>query len=227
MAIATGVTVQCSECGAEIPPEARASFCPACGVPLTAVAEETAEARRSANRWFVALAAALAAGAVALGVVAWRLIESVDANGNGGEGPAAEAMDELAPVAEDWIDAREHIADEARVGDPDGVVVAVESAGAWTEVALEDVAEVAADVDGDSVPLYQRLVAIFDARLDALRGLEATGGVTASLAWTAGEAQLDALGAESDEVICEIAGQMRDEGDDPGDHITPAMDVDC
>jgi hypothetical protein len=70
-------------------------------------------------------------------------------------------------------------------------------------------------------------VAIFDARLDALRGLEATGGVTASPAWAAGEAQLDALGAESDEVICEIADQMRDEGDDPGDHITPAMEVDC
>jgi len=227
MAIATGLTVHCSECGAEIPPEARANFCPACGVPLTAVAEETADARRSANRWFVALAAALAVGALALGVAAWRLVRSVDANGNGGDGPAAEAMDELAPVAEDWIDAREHITDEARAGDPDGVAVAVESAGAWTEVAVEDVAEVAADVDGDSAPLYQRLVAIFDARLDALRGLEATGGVTASPAWTAGEAQLDALGLESDEVICEIADQMRDEGDDPGDHITPAMDVDC
>src|SRR5918994_5728301 len=174
MAIATGVTVHCSECGAEIPPEARASFCPACGVPLTAVAEETAEARRSANRWFVALAAALAAGGGAPGGGAGGLIEAVGANGNGGEGPPAEAMDELAPVAEGWIDAREHITDEARVGDPDGVAVAVASAGAWTEVALEDVAEVAVDVDGDSAPLYQRLVAIFDARLDALRGLEAT-----------------------------------------------------
>lgn len=196
-------------------------------MPLTAVAEETAEARRSANRWFVALAAVLAAGTLALGVAAWRLIRSVDANGNGGEGPAAEAMDELAPVAEDWTDEREHITDEARAGDPDGVAVAVDNAAAWTEVALEDVAEVAADVDGDSAPLYQGLVAIFDARLDALRGLEATGGVTASPAWSAGEAQLDALEAESDEVICEIADQMRDEGDDPGDHFTPAMEVDC
>ena len=227
MAIATELTVRCSECGAEIPPEARASFCPACGVPLTAVAEETAEARRSANRWFVALAAALAVGALALGVAAWRLIRSVDANGDGGDGPAAEAMDELAPVAEDWIEAREHITDEALAGDPDGVAVAVEGAGAWTEVALEDVAEIAAGVDGDSAPLYQQLVAIFDARLDALSALEATGGVTALPAWTAGEAQLDALGAESDEVTCEIADQMRDEGDDPDDHITPAMDVDC
>src|ERR671910_2761168 len=149
MAIATGLSVHCSECGAEIPPEARANFCPACGVPLTAVAEETADARRSANRWFVALAAALAVGALALGVAAWRLIRSVDANGNGGDGPAAEAMDELAPIAEDWIDAREHITDEARAGDPDGVAVAVESAGAWTQGAVAGAAEGAADVGGD------------------------------------------------------------------------------
>jgi hypothetical protein len=35
------------------------------------------------------------------------------------------------------------------------------------------------------------------------------------------------LGRESDEIICQIAGVMRDEGDDPDAHVTPAMDVAC
>jgi predicted RNA-binding Zn-ribbon protein involved in translation (DUF1610 family) len=227
MAMATDLTVHCAACGAEVPPEARANFCPACGMPLTPVAEETAEVRRSANRWLAALAVVLVAGTLALGVVVWRLIRSVDGSGAGSEGPAAEAMDELAPVAEDWIEQREDIAAEVEVGDPNGVAIAVEDAAAWTAVAAEDVAEIAADVDGDSAPLYERMVTVFDARLDALGGLEATDGETASPAWAAGEAQLDALGVESDELICGIAAEMRDEGDDPADHITPAMDVDC
>jgi hypothetical protein len=54
-----------------------------------------------------------------------------------------------------------------------------------------------------------------------------TLGLPSSLVGVAAGPQLDALGAESDEVICEIADQMRDEGDDPDDHITPAMEVDC
>ena len=198
-------------------------------MPLTTAAEETAEVRRSANRWWVALAVLLVAGTLALGVAVWRLIRSVDggAVGADSEGPAAEAMDELVPIAEDWIEQREDIAVEVEAGDADGVAVAVENAAAWTEVAVEDVAEIAADVEGDSAPLYQRLVTVFDARLGVLAGLETTDGETASPAWATGEAQLDALGAESDEIICGIAGEMRDEGDDPDDHITPAMDVDC
>jgi hypothetical protein len=35
------------------------------------------------------------------------------------------------------------------------------------------------------------------------------------------------LGAESDDLICQIAGEVRAEGDDPDAHVTPAMDVDC
>ena len=226
MAIATGLTVHCSACGAEIPLEARANFCPACGIPLNPVAEDTDHARRSANRWLALLAVVVVAGVLALGAFVWRLIRSVDP-GDGGAGPAAEAMDEFAPVAEDWIDRRDHITDEANVGDSDAVLLAVDDAVAWTDVAVEDVAEVAAGVDGDSAPLYQQLVVIFDGRLDALRSLEATGGATATSAWVAGEAQLDALGAESDQLICQIAGEMRDEGDDPEAHVTPAMNVDC
>ncbi len=226
MATATGLTAQCSACGAEIPLEARANFCPACGIPLTPVAEDTADVRRSANRWLATLAMVVIAGALALGVVTWRLIRSVGPRA-GDEGPAAEAMDEFAPIADDWIDAREHINDAANVGDPDGVLLAVDDTVAWTEIAVDDVAEIAADAEGDSVPLYQQLAAVFDGRLDALRRLEATGGATASPAWAAAEAQLDALGAESDELICQIAGEMRDEGDDADAHITPAMDVDC
>jgi hypothetical protein len=224
MAIATGLTVHCSACGAEIPPEARANFCPACGLPLTPVAEETAELRRSTNRWLLVLAATLVAGLLALGVAIWRLVVH---DGDGGEGPAAEAMDDLAPIAEDWIDQRNDIGDEAELGDADGVVVAVDDAGAWTEIAVEDVAEIAADVEGDSALQYQQLVVVFGGRLDALRDLEATEGATASPAWVAGQAQLDALGAESDELICEIAGVMQAEGDDPSDHISPAMQVEC
>lgn len=226
MAIATDLTARCSACGAEFPLEARANFCPACGIALTAAAEDTADARRSANRWWATLVIVLLAAALALGVVMWRLIRSVDA-GTGDEGPAAEAMDEFAPIAEDWIDAREHIIDEAEAGDSDGVLLAVEDAAAWTDTAAGDVAELAADVEGDSAPLYEQLGAVFDDRRDALRSLEATGGATGSAAWAAGEAQLDALGAESDELICQIAGEMRDEGNDPDAHITPAMDVDC
>jgi hypothetical protein len=226
MAMATGLKAHCSACGAEIPLEARANFCPACGIPLTPVAEATADVRRSVNRWLVTLAVVLVAGVLALGVATWRLIRSVSPSGNG-EGPAAEAMDEFAPVAEDWIDERARITGEADVGDPDAVLLAVDDAAAWTEVAVEDVAEIAAGAQGDSAPRYQELVAVFDDRLDVLRSLEATGGAIASTAWSAGEAQLDVLGAESDELICQIAGEMRDEGDDPDAHITPAMDVDC
>jgi predicted RNA-binding Zn-ribbon protein involved in translation (DUF1610 family) len=226
MAIPTDLTVHCSACGAEIPLEARANFCPACGIALNAVAEDTADARRSANRWWATLLVVVLAAAFALGAVMWRLIRSVDP-GVGDEGPAAEAMDELAPIAENWIDAREHIDDEADVGDADGVVLAVEDTVAWTDIAAGDVAELAAGVEGDSGPLYRQLGAVFDGRLDALRTLEATGGATGSSAWAAGEAQLDALGSESDELICQIAGEMRDEGDDADAHITPAMDVDC
>jgi|Tabmets5t2r1_1033131.scaffolds.fasta_scaffold10898_3 predicted RNA-binding Zn-ribbon protein involved in translation (DUF1610 family) len=226
MAIATGQSVHCSACGAEIPLEARANFCPACGIGLTAAAEETADARRSANRSWAALVIVLLAAGLALAVMTWRLVRSVDP-GSGDEGPAAAAMDEFAPIAEDWIDARERLDEEAEVGDADGALLAVEDTVAWTEAAAGDVAELAADVEGDSAPLYEQLGAVFDDRLDALRGLEATGGATGSAAWAAGEAQLDALGTESDELICQIAGEMRDEGNDPDAHITPAMDVDC
>jgi predicted RNA-binding Zn-ribbon protein involved in translation (DUF1610 family) len=226
MAIATDLTAHCSACGAEIPLEARANFCPACGIALTATTEETADARRSANRWWATLVIVLLGAALALGVVVWRLIRSVDPVSSD-EGPASGAMDEFAPIAEDWIDAREHINEEAELGDADGVLLAVEDAVAWTDIAAGDVAELAAEVEGDSAPLYEQLGAVFDDRLDALRSLEATGGATGSAAWGAGEVQLDALGAESDELICQIAGEMRDEGNDPDAHITPAMDVDC
>jgi predicted RNA-binding Zn-ribbon protein involved in translation (DUF1610 family) len=226
MATATPLTTQCSACGAEIPLEARANFCPACGMPLTEVAEDTAEARRSANRWLATLVIVVAAAALALGVMMWRLVGSVGPSA-GDEGSAADAMDEFAPIAEDWVDEREHVTDEAALGDSDAVILAVDDAAAWTETAVDDVAQIAADADGGSAPLYQQLVAVFDGRLDALHRLQATGGATASAEWAAGEAQLDALGAESDEIICGIAGEMRDEGDDPDAHITPSMDVDC
>ncbi len=195
-------------------------------MPLTEVAEETAEARRSANRWLATLVIVGAAAALALGGMMWRLIGSVGPSG-GVEGSAADAMDEFAPIAEDWVDEREHVTDEADLGDSDAVILAVDDAAAWTEIAVDDVAQIAADVDGGSAPLYQQLVAVFDGRLDALHSLQATGGATASAEWAAGEAQLDALGAESDEIICDIAGEMRDEGDDPDAHITPSMDVAC
>lgn len=227
MAIATDLMAHCSACGAEIPLEARANYCPACGIALT-VGEDTADVRRSANRWWATLVVVSVAAGLALGVVVWQLIRSVNPGpGAAEEGPAAEAMDEFGPMAEDWIDAREHVDDQAGVGDPDSVLLAVEDAVAWTEVAADDVTELAAGVEGDSAPLYQRLGAVFDDRLDALRSLQATGGETGSPAWAAGEAQLDARGVESDALICQIAGEMRDEGDDPDAHITPAMDLDC
>jgi hypothetical protein len=226
MATATDLTAHCSACGAEIPVDTRANFCPACGSALTAAAEEMAGAKRSVNRWWATLLVVVLAGAFALGAVLWRLIRSVDA-GVGDEGPAAEAMNEFAPIAEEWVDARGRIDEEAEVGDADGVVLAVEDAVEWTEIAAGDVAELAADVEGDSAPLYGQLGVVFDDRLDALRGLDAAGGTTGSAAWAAGEAQLDALGAESDELICQIAGQMRSEGDDADAHITPAMGVAC
>jgi hypothetical protein len=226
MAIARDLTAHCSACGAEIPLEARANFCPTCGMALTAEAEEVADARRSVNRWWAVLLVVLLSAALAFGVAMSRLTRSLDRN-DGDSGSAAEAMDVFAPIAEDWIDARGRIDEEADVGDADGVVLAVEDAVAWTEIATGDVANLAADVEGGSAPLYGRLGAVFDDRLDALRGLDAAGGATGSAAWTAGEAWLDALGAESDDLICQIAGEMRREGDDADAHISPAMGVDC
>jgi predicted RNA-binding Zn-ribbon protein involved in translation (DUF1610 family) len=224
MAMANGLTLRCSACGAEIPPDARANFCPACGIPLTVVAEETAETRRSANRWLVALAVVLLAGMLALGLMVWRLLEAAQ---GGDEGPAAEAMDRFAPIAEDWVEQRDEIDDAAEAGDPDGVVVAVEAAEAWSDDAVDDVADIADDVEGESASQYQELTAVFDGRLEALDSLDAADGDTTSPAWATGQAQLDALGTESDDLICGIAGVMDDEGDDPDDHITVAMQVDC
>lgn len=226
MATATRLTTRCSACGAEVPLGARTNFCPACGMPLTPAAEDTAEARRSANRGWATLVIVVAAAALALGALMWRLTGSVAPSG-GDEGSAAEAMDEFAPIAERWVEERDHVTAEADLGDSDAVIVAVDDAAARTETAVDDLAQIAADADGGSAPLYQRLVAVFDGRLDALHRLQATGGATASAEWAAAEAQLDALGAESDAIICDIAGEMRGEGDDPDAHITPSMDVAC
>jgi hypothetical protein len=224
MAMTNGLTLRCSACGAEIPPEARANFCPACGIPLTVVAEDTAETRRSANRWLVALAVVLLAGMVALVLMVWRLLEAAE---GADDGPAAEAMDRFAPIAEDWVEHRDDINGEAEVGDSDGVAVAVEAAETWADGAVDDVADIADDVEGEAAAEYQQLVTVFDGRLEALDSLDSADGDTTSPAWTTGQAQLDALGAESDDLICEIAGVMADEGADPDDHITVAMQVDC
>jgi hypothetical protein len=136
-------------------------------------------------------------------------------------------MDDLAPIAEGWVDQREQIAEAVDDGDPGDVRLAVDGAVAWTELNAGVVADIALDVDGKSEPLYAQLTVIFRERLDVLRRLQASAGVTTSAGWAAADARLDLLGAESDAVICSIAEVIADEGGEADDHITPAMDVDC
>ncbi len=227
----------CLGCGRQVTTDD--AFCPACGtrqvpdrpMPTVEVDGETERLARSATAWlvvaFVAATVLLLVGAVVVGWLAAALSgdghESDDGSG------AAESMDAYAPIAEGWAEKDAHIADEASGDDPNGLATAAADARIWIDVNSEDLAAVAAEADGASAALFQQLVAIFEERSVVLADIEATasdGGVGSGAA-SDPMAELAALGQQADATTCDIAGVMRAEGDDPDDHITPEMSVDC
>jgi hypothetical protein len=236
MAVAMNPTAsgRCLGCGELVTVDA--SFCPACGtrqipdrpMPASVVPEETERLGRSANAW---LLAALLAGAMlflAVGILVGRLGATVTRDGDG-SGDAADTMDDYAPIAEGWVGKHRHVSDEAGGDDANGLATAAADARAWIDVNREDLGTLAAGARGASEASYLELVGIFDERSAVLADIEATataGGVGHGAARDEMVA-LEDLALRADAITCEIARVMRAEGDDPDDHITPGMYVDC
>ena len=239
---------RCTACGDTVALEA--NFCPTCGTrqadgiprpvepqvepeppavaaPVTPVDEATAA---HATAWVMAAAVVAAVLLLALGLLVGRLFA-----GNGRPGgasaaaPAARAMDRYAPIAEGWEAKHLHVAEEGAGGDAAGLATAALDARAWMDVNGEDLTAAAGGVRGPAGPLYRQLLDVYARRFTVLGDIErtATAGGT-GLGSAADElAELGALDQQADTVTCSIANVMRTEGDDPADHITPAMGVTC
>jgi len=178
----------------------------------------------------IALAVAALLLALAVGLVIGRVGTALGELGSsGGEGDAAGAMDSYASLAEGWQDKHEHVADQGSGDDSAGLAVAASDAGAWIEVNRGDLQAVADGADGDSAPLYDQLVAIFDRRAEVLADIEAvaTEGGTGLGSASDELGELTVLDQQAAATTCQIADVMRAEGDDPEDHITSGMDVTC
>jgi hypothetical protein len=232
----------CLGCGEVVDPDA--SFCPSCGTRLVAdrpmpvetlpqQAEQVDRMGHSANLWVAAALAAALLLVLAVGILLGRVgtgagTEVVTGGGDDADGPAAEAMDAYRPLGEAWADKQEHVLDEADGDDPNGLAVAAEDARLWIDVNRPDLVALAR-TDGAAAPLYQALVATYDERATVLAGIEATATAGGSGTGAAADdvAILDPLDTEADALVCDIAEVMREEGDDPGDHISMDMRIAC
>lgn len=229
----------CLGCGELVPVEA--AFCPTCGtrqvadrpMPVTVDPEETRALERSTNVWLLAAVVAVALLLLGAGILVGGLAASTgDGGGADGDdsadGPTAEAMDAYAPIGGDWTDKHGHLAEESSGDDPNGLAAAATDARLWIDVNREDLGQLPAKVSGDAAVLFDELVGVYDARAAVLADIEATATEGGGEVATADElVALEELDGEADLVVCELAEIMRDEGDDPGDHITEAMDVAC
>ena len=178
----------------------------------------------------VALVAAALLLALAAGLVLGRIGTALGGIGaSDGDGEAADAMDAYAPLAADWQDKHEHVADQGAGDDSAGLAVAANDAGAWIEVNHPDLLALADGAEGDSGPLYDQLVGIFDRRAEVLADIEAVGteGGTGLGAAVDELGELTILDQQAAATTCQIAEVMRAEGDHPEDHITPGMNVTC
>jgi hypothetical protein len=234
---------RCKMCGSLV--ESAANFCPECGTlqidhgHRPELPESEAVAARGAvpdapnPPVFMILMALAVAGlllALAVGLVIGRVGNVLGEIGSsGGEGEAADAMDSYAPLAEGWQEKHEHVAGQGEGDDSAGLAVAANDAGAWIEVNRGDLQAAADDADGDSAPLYDQLVAIFDRRAEVLADIEAvaTEGGTGLGSASDELGELTVLDQQAAATTCEIAAVMRAEGDDPEDHITSGMNVTC
>jgi hypothetical protein len=248
---------RCLACGDLV--DIEANFCPTCGTrqvdgiprpnepaadpePPTVVTTPADPAvAAAATGWLLVGVVVALVLVVMTGLLAARLFTAADRGDGGGTGaagqsgapgsggPAARAMDGYAPIAEDWRDKHEHVADQGSGDDSAGLATAAHDARAWIGVNSDQLTAVAANVVGASAPLYRQLVDIYSRRFTVLADLEDTataGGIGPGAA--AGElAELDALDREAATAVCAIADVMRTEGDDPADHLTPGMAVGC
>jgi hypothetical protein len=229
----------CTACGRIV--DGGANFCPECGVrqidhdhrpepEVVAPAAVPDHPSPPVLMILVALAVAALLVALAAGLVIGRVGTALgDIGSSGGEGDAADAMDSYAPLAEGWQEKHDHVAGQGTGDDSAGLAVAANDAGAWIEVNRSDLQAVADAADGDSAPLYDQLVAIFDRRAQVLADIEAvaTEGGTGVGAASDDLGELTVLDQQAAATTCEIAGVMEAEGDDPADHITPGMNVTC
>jgi len=229
----------CLGCGELV--DGDAAFCPTCGtrqvadrpMPVDDPSVEAARLERSTHAWLLAGLAAVAVLLLLLGVVVGGLVtgaldDSGDAGGDeAGDSTAAAAMETHRPLAEEWMGKHDHLVGEVEEDDPNGLAAAATDARLWIDVNRE--AMVASiPVEGESGPLYEELVAVFDERAAVLAGIEATASEGGGAYAVADEmASLDQLDAESDAATCAIADVMRSEGDDPDDHISQEMFVTC
>lgn len=230
---------RCTACGSLV--EAGANFCPECGVrqidrdhrpepEIVAPVAVPDAPNPPVLMIMVALAVAALLLAMAVGLLIGRVGTALgDIGSSSGDGEAADAMDSYASLAEGWQEKHAHVADQGTGNDSAGLAVAATDAGAWIEVNRSDLQAVADDADGDSAPLYDQLVAIFDRRAQVLADIEAvaTAGGTGVGAASDDLGELTVLDQQAAATTCEIAGVMEAEGDDPADHITPGMNVTC
>jgi hypothetical protein len=121
------------------------------------------------------------------------------------------------------------VADQGTQDDSAGLALAATDARDWIELNRPDLQKAADSADGDSAPLYDDLVAIFDRRAEVLADINAIGteGGTGLGAANDELGELTVLDQQAAATTCQIAGVMRAEGDDPADHITPGMDLTC
>lgn len=228
----------CLGCGELVPVEA--AFCPTCGtrqvadrpMPVTIDPEETVALERSTNVWLLAAVGAVALLLLGGGIVLGGLVASTGDDGGdadaSADGPTAEAMDAYAPIGGNWMDKHAHLAEESSGDDSNGLAAAATDARLWIDVNRPDLAQVPTMVSGDAAVLFNELVEVYDARSAVLADIEATATEGGGEVATADElVALDGLDGEADLVVCELTEIMRAEGDDPGDHVTGAMDVVC
>jgi len=239
MSLAPEITAirRCKACGQ--PMEVGAAFCPSCGVRQVdedahPIPEPDVEPARQTHLGTTAwvLAGLVAAGVLVLAI--GILVGSLGAGlggGAGSGGDAADAMDRYAPLAEGWREKHQRVAEEAETGDANGLAVAAVDAHEWIDVNDEDLRDIAASVDGASRPYWDDLVEVFDERYATLVDIADTaadGTGEAAVAATSDEmGRLDVLDVQAETAACGVAEVIRQEGDDPADHVTPAMDVDC
>jgi hypothetical protein len=227
----------CKACGRLV--EAGANFCSECGVrqideehrpePEVVPAPDADHPPAPVLLMLGILAVAGLLLALAAGVVVGGVGANLGGFGSGDDGDAADAMDDFGPVAEEWRDKHEHVADEGSGDDASGLAVAANDAAAWIEVNEPDLRAAADSADGSSAPLYDDLMGIFGRRAEVLGSIETTAaaGGTGLGAATDELGELDVLDEQAAATTCEIADVMRSEGDDPADHLPPSMWAAC
>ena len=229
--------------------EPDANFCPTCGTrqadgiprpaepqvdhePPAAVVTPVDDAVAAhTTAWLLVAAVVIAVLLLVSGVFVGRLLGGVGGAGFGSsaDGPAAGAMDRYAPIAEGWEAKHLHVAEQGEGDDAAGLATAAHDARAWIDVNDETLTGAISAVPGAAGPLYRQLLDVYGQRVAVLGDIErtATAGGT-GLGSAADElGELDALDRRADGVTCSIAEVMRGEGDDPADHVTPAMGVVC